>query len=68
MTGEASPHHLLLTDEACLDYDTMAKMNPPLRRRADIARLKEGIADGTITVLATDHAPHTKEEKQNFLH
>lgn len=62
-TGEASPHHLLLTEAACDGYDTSAKMNPPLRTESDIARLKEGIADGTITVLATDHAPHPAQSK-----
>ncbi|MCA9288794.1 MAG: amidohydrolase family protein, partial [Phycisphaerales bacterium] len=65
---EASPHHLLLTHEACagLDghsYDTAAKMNPPLREAADAAALVKGVADGTVTVLATDHAPHTPDEK-----
>ena len=63
VTAEASPHHLLLTDEACEGYNTLAKMNPPLRRPADIEAIKAGIADGTITVLATDHAPHTVERK-----
>jgi dihydroorotase len=63
VSGEASPHHLLLTDEACDGYDTMAKMNPPLRSHADVQALREGVADGTITVLATDHAPHTAAEK-----
>jgi dihydroorotase len=66
VTAEASPHHLLLTHEE-VDrnggYWTAAKMNPPLRERADIAAMIEGIADGTITVLATDHAPHTAERK-----
>lgn len=62
-SGEASPHHLLLTDESCEGYDTQAKMNPPLRTARDIAELKEAIADGTIDVLATDHAPHTAAEK-----
>jgi dihydroorotase len=62
-SGEASPHHLLLTDEACNGYDTQAKMNPPLRTKRDIAELKAAIADGTIDVLATDHAPHTAAEK-----
>ena len=62
-SGEASPHHLLLTDEACDGYDTQAKMNPPLRTKQDIAQLKEAVADGTIDVLATDHAPHTAAEK-----
>jgi dihydroorotase len=64
VTGEASPHHLLMTEEACAKYDTNAKMNPPLRTKADIAALLAGIKDGTITVLSTDHAPHTVEEKQ----
>lgn len=63
VSGEASPHHLLLTDEACDGYNTMAKMNPPLRTDADVQALRAGVADGTITVLATDHAPHTCSEK-----
>lgn len=63
VSGEASPHHLLLTDAACEGYDTSAKVNPPLREAADVAALVEGVADGSITVLATDHAPHTAEEK-----
>ncbi len=63
VSGEASPHHLLLTDEACTGYNTLAKMNPPLRTAADIAALKRAIADGTIDILATDHAPHTTAEK-----
>ncbi|MFZ9914018.1 MAG: dihydroorotase, partial [Phycisphaerales bacterium] len=63
VSGEVSPHHLLLTDEACEGYDTQAKMNPPLRTARDIAELKEAVADGTIDVLATDHAPHTAAEK-----
>jgi dihydroorotase len=68
VTAEASPHHLLLTHEACAGtdgqgYDTAAKMNPPLREEGDIGALKQGIADGTITVLATDHAPHSADEK-----
>jgi dihydroorotase len=58
-----SPHHLLLTDEACDGYNTQAKMNPPLRSARDIADLKRAVADGTIDVLATDHAPHTTAEK-----
>lgn len=63
VTGEASPHHLLLTDEACDGYNTAAKVNPPLREWRDVRALREGVADGTITVLATDHAPHTADEK-----
>ncbi|QDU33949.1 Dihydroorotase [Poriferisphaera corsica] len=64
ITGEASPHHLLLTDDMCGNYDTNFKMNPPLRGKDDIAAIIEGIVDGTITILATDHAPHTREEKE----
>ncbi|RPG20463.1 MAG: dihydroorotase [Phycisphaera sp. TMED9] len=62
-TGEVSPHHLLLTDAACEDFDTNAKMNPPLREESDRRALLQGVADGVITVLATDHAPHTTAEK-----
>jgi dihydroorotase len=63
VSGEASPHHLLLTHEACDGYNTLAKMNPPLRETTDIRALREGVADGTITILATDHAPHSADEK-----
>lgn len=63
VSGEVSPHHLLLTDDACDGYNTLAKMNPPLRARRDIDELKKAVADGTIDVLATDHAPHTVAEK-----
>ena len=63
VSGEASPHHLLLTDDACDGWNTMAKVNPPLRRPEDIDTLRRGVADGTIAVLATDHAPHTASEK-----
>jgi len=63
VTAEVSPHHLLLTDDACAAYDTNAKMNPPLRAASDIDELKKAVADGTITILATDHAPHTADEK-----
>lgn len=62
-TGEASPHHLLLTDDACDGWKTNAKMNPPLREAADVQALRAGVAEGVITVLATDHAPHTQHEK-----
>ena len=62
-TGEVSPHHLLMTDEACDGFDTHAKMNPPLREESDRKALVQGVADGIITVLATDHAPHTEAEK-----
>ena len=64
ITAEASPHHLLLTEESCGGYDTRFKVNPPLRGKRDIEELRLGIRDGTITVLATDHAPHTLEEKE----
>ncbi|MEL6741734.1 MAG: amidohydrolase family protein [Planctomycetota bacterium] len=64
VSAEASPHHLLLTHEACLAYDTNAKMNPPLREQSDVDAIREGVASGVITVLATDHAPHTADEKQ----
>ena len=63
ITCEATPHHLLLTDQACEGFDTRAKMNPPLRTDADAKAIVEGVADGTITILGTDHAPHTAEEK-----
>ncbi len=63
-TGEASPHHLLLTEEACKSLGTMAKMNPPLREQSDIDAIKEGIADHTISILATDHAPHPLATKE----
>ena len=64
VTAEASPHHLLLTEESCETYDPCYKMNPPLRARRDIDAILDAIRDGTITVLATDHAPHTQEEKE----
>ena len=63
VTGEASPHHLLLTDRACEGYDTNAKMNPPLREDSDVQALRQSVADGVVTVLGTDHAPHTPDEK-----
>ena len=64
VTAEVSPHHLLLTDESCRGYDTNYKMNPPLRTAADVQACIEGIKDGTIDCLATDHAPHLCEEKE----
>ena len=65
VTAEATPHHLLLTCDLIESskYDTRYKMNPPLREASDVAAIKDGIADGTITVLGTDHAPHTHESK-----
>ncbi|HYE18724.1 MAG TPA: dihydroorotase [Tepidisphaeraceae bacterium] len=64
VTTEVSPHHLLLTDESCRSYDTNYKMNPPLRTAADVKACIEGVIDGTIDCLATDHAPHLAEEKE----
>ena len=64
VTAEASPHHLLLTEEACADYDSVFKVNPPLRTATDIEAIKSGIAQGTITILATDQAPHPPQAKQ----
>lgn len=64
ITCEVSPHHLLLTDDACCDYDTNYKVNPPLRTDADIAALKQAIKDGTVDALASDHAPHLRSEKE----
>ncbi len=64
VSAEATPHHLLLTDEACRNYDTNFKMNPPLRTEADLKEIIAGIKDGTIDCLATDHAPHLAEEKE----
>jgi dihydroorotase len=63
VTAEATPHHLILTDEACEGYNTNAKMNPPLREAGDVAAIKEGLQDGTIDAIATDHAPHHQDEK-----
>jgi dihydroorotase len=64
LSGEVCPHHIALTDEALQGYDTSFKMNPPLREQADIDALLGGIADGTIGILATDHAPHAVYEKE----
>ncbi len=63
VTAEATPHHLMLTEEAVSSYDTMAKMSPPLRRDADVSALRAGLADGTIDVVASDHAPHEQDSK-----
>jgi dihydroorotase len=65
VTAEVTPHHLALTDEdvARSRYDTSFKMNPPLRSAADVAAVREGLADGTIDCIATDHAPHSSVEK-----
>ena len=63
VTAEVTPHHLTLTDHACEGYDTHAKMNPPLREAADVAALRQGLVDGVIDCIATDHAPHAYDEK-----
>lgn len=65
--AEAAPHHFTLTEEAVLQYGTLAKMNPPLRTEEDRLAVIEGLKDGTIELIATDHAPHTKEEKEKPL-
>jgi len=63
VTGEATPHHFTLTDEAVRGYNTNAKMNPPLRSAEDVAAVRAGLADGTLDAIATDHAPHHIDEK-----
>jgi dihydroorotase len=63
VTAETCPHYFSLTDEAVRGYNTMAKMNPPLRTAEDVAAIKAGLKDGTIDVIATDHAPHGMDEK-----
>lgn len=63
VTAEVTPHHLLLTDELVRGYDPVYKVNPPLRTARDVEALREGVADGTIDVVATDHAPHPREDK-----
>ncbi len=64
ISGEVCPHHIALTDESIQNFDTNFKMNPPLRAQRDIDALLEGIADGTLDILASDHAPHAKFEKE----
>ena len=63
VTAEVTPHHLMLTDEAVLGYDTACKVNPPLREQADVDAVRAALADGTIDAVATDHAPHSSLEK-----
>lgn len=63
VTAEACPHHLLLTDDLAATYDPIYKVNPPLRSKADVEALRAGLADGTIDIVATDHAPHPHEDK-----
>jgi dihydroorotase len=64
VTAEVTPHHLLLTDELATGYDPIFKVNPPLRTAEDVAALRQGLADGVIDAVATDHAPHAVEDKE----
>src|SRR5947199_2530311 len=64
ISGEVCPHHIALTDEAIQNFDTNYKMNPPLRAQADVDALLEGISDGTLSILVSDHAPHADFEKE----
>jgi dihydroorotase len=63
VTAEVTPHHLLLTDDYAKNYDPIFKVNPPLRLENDVMALRAGLADGTIDIVATDHAPHSSESK-----
>jgi dihydroorotase len=64
VTCEATPHHFTLTDERCASYDPVFKVNPPLRTAPDVAGVRAGLADGTVDCIATDHAPHAPEAKE----
>jgi dihydroorotase len=64
VTAEVTPHHLILTDELARSYDPIFKVNPPLRTESDVMALREALADGTIDIVATDHAPHAAESKE----
>ncbi len=64
VTAEVTPHHLLLTDQLVVGYDPVFKVNPPLRTGSDVAALRTALADGTIDVVATDHAPHARQDKE----
>jgi dihydroorotase len=64
VTAEATPHHFTLTHESCRGYDPVFKVNPPLRTDADVQAVRAGLADGTIDVIATDHAPHSPHSKE----
>ena len=64
VTAEVTPHHLLLTDESAQSYDPIYKVNPPLRTQSDVEALRDGLADGTIDIIGTDHAPHPVESKE----
>ena len=63
ITAEAAPHHLLLSEDAVKNIGTNAKVNPPLRSKADVKAVQEGLADGTIDIIASDHAPHSAKDK-----
>lgn len=65
--AEATPHHFSLTEEAVIEHGTLAKMNPPLRTEADRMAIIQGLKDNTIDIIATDHAPHSKEEKEKSI-
>lgn len=67
VTAEVCPHHFTLTDDELKDFNTCAKVNPPLRTKEDVEALKEALKDGTIDCIATDHAPHAKEDKEEDL-
>ncbi len=64
VTAEATPHHFTLTDACCASYDAVYKVHPPLRTDADVLAIREGLADGTIDAIATDHAPHPAHQKE----
>jgi dihydroorotase len=64
VTAEATTHHFTLTDACCASYDPVFKVHPPLRTETDVAAIRAGLADGTIDAIATDHAPHTAEDKE----
>ena len=64
VTAECAPHHFSLTDACCESFDPMFKVHPPLRTQADVEAIRDGLADGTIDAIATDHAPHTPESKE----
>ncbi|HZB41558.1 MAG TPA: amidohydrolase family protein, partial [Ilumatobacter sp.] len=67
ISAEATPHHISLTEELLAGYDSVYKVNPPLRTRADVEAVRDGLADGTIDAIATDHAPHAPETKEQPL-
>src|SRR5207249_9165331 len=68
VTAEAAPHHFTLTESMCCGYDPLFKVNPPLRTDNDVKAVKEGLADGTIDAIATDHAPHPTHDKEPPTH